>query len=208
MTACYIFTTSITIISMVFITTSDSFPTITYDTISIITTLTCIAFGPKYEVGESSAAAAARPAGGLRADYGFVAMRDRDIRRDPKTEVGYGITDSWDEIVETLQGGPVSTDTKLGQHMREFETLVRRDTYEIYSMLSDKQDQRQMLAARVNMLFRDRRIHGYTRQLMETEAKMSYEAWGRAMDESDHAHRGVISLRTIVGAHGSEIREL
>nr|GFC20014.1 hypothetical protein [Tanacetum cinerariifolium] len=32
-----------------------------------------IAFGPEYEVGESSSAAAARPAGGLRADYGFVA---------------------------------------------------------------------------------------------------------------------------------------
>nr|GFD36106.1 hypothetical protein [Tanacetum cinerariifolium] len=26
----------------------------------------------------------------------------------------YGITDSWDEIVETLQGAPVSTDMKLG----------------------------------------------------------------------------------------------
>ncbi|GJS59486.1 hypothetical protein Tco_0654270 [Tanacetum coccineum] len=31
-----------------------------------------IALGPRYEVGESSAAAAARPAGGLRADYSFV----------------------------------------------------------------------------------------------------------------------------------------
>ncbi|GJV48222.1 putative reverse transcriptase domain-containing protein [Tanacetum coccineum] len=58
-----------------------------------------------YEVGESSyAVAAARPAGGLRADYGFVAIIDREIRRDPEREVGYGITDSWDEIVETLQG--------------------------------------------------------------------------------------------------------
>nr|GFC58574.1 hypothetical protein [Tanacetum cinerariifolium] len=49
-----------------------------------------IALGPRYEVRESSYAAAARPAGGR--------------------EVGYGITDSWDEIVETLQGAPVSTD--------------------------------------------------------------------------------------------------
>nr|GFD24165.1 hypothetical protein [Tanacetum cinerariifolium] len=29
-------------------------------------------------------------------------------------KVGYGITDSWDEIVETLQGAPDSTDTELG----------------------------------------------------------------------------------------------
>ncbi|GJX84360.1 hypothetical protein Tco_0335134 [Tanacetum coccineum] len=73
-----------------------------------------IALGPGYEVGESSSIASTRPAGGLRADYGFVATMDREIRRDPKREVGYGITDSWDEIVETLQGAPVSTDTELG----------------------------------------------------------------------------------------------
>nr|GEV23173.1 reverse transcriptase domain-containing protein [Tanacetum cinerariifolium] len=66
-----------------------------------------IALGPRYEVGERSYAAAARPAGGLRADYGFVATMDRETMRDPEREVGYGITDSWDEIVETLQGAPV-----------------------------------------------------------------------------------------------------
>ncbi|GKA51960.1 hypothetical protein Tco_0745156 [Tanacetum coccineum] len=41
-----------------------------------------IALGPRYEVRESSSAAAARPAGGLREDYGFVATMDREIRRD------------------------------------------------------------------------------------------------------------------------------
>ncbi|GJX73380.1 hypothetical protein Tco_0311975 [Tanacetum coccineum] len=137
-----------------------------------------IALGPRYEVGESSAAAAARPAGGLRADYGFVATMDKQIRRDPERYVGYGITDSWDEIVETLQRAPVSTDTELGVHIREFESMVRRDTYEIYTRLDDEQGQRQLLAGWVNMLFRDRRTHAHTRHLMETEAGMSREAWG------------------------------
>ncbi|GJS01223.1 putative reverse transcriptase domain-containing protein [Tanacetum coccineum] len=136
-----------------------------------------LALGPRYEVGESSAAAAARPAGGFRADYGFVATMDRQVRRDPERYVGYGITDSWDEIVETLQGAPVSTDTELGAHMREFESMVRRDTDEIYTRLDDEQGQRQ-------------------------------EAWGRAMDASDLAHGGVISLRTTVHAQMSEITEL
>ncbi|GJR01191.1 putative reverse transcriptase domain-containing protein [Tanacetum coccineum] len=167
-----------------------------------------LALGPGYEVGESSAAAAARPAGGHRADYGFVATMDRLVRRDPERYVGYGITDSWDEIVETLQGAPVSTDTELGAHMREFESLVRRDTDEIYTRLDDEQGQRQLLAGRVNMLFRDRRTHAHTRQLMETEAGMSREAWRRAMDSSDLAHGGVISLRTTVYAQMEEITEL
>ncbi|GKE19508.1 hypothetical protein Tco_1427085, partial [Tanacetum coccineum] len=61
-----------------------------------------IALSPGYEVGKSSPVAAARLARGLRADYGFVATIDREIRCDPEKEVGYGITDSWDEIVETL----------------------------------------------------------------------------------------------------------
>nr|GFA99765.1 hypothetical protein [Tanacetum cinerariifolium] len=71
-----------------------------------------IAFGPRYEVGESSSAAA-RPAGGFRADYGFVAAVDREIMRDPEREVGYGITDSWDEIMETLQGAPIYRDFRV-----------------------------------------------------------------------------------------------
>nr|GFB99022.1 hypothetical protein [Tanacetum cinerariifolium] len=46
-----------------------------------------IALGPRYEVGESSSAAAARPTGGLRADYDFVATMDREIMRDPEREM-------------------------------------------------------------------------------------------------------------------------
>ncbi|GKA18761.1 hypothetical protein Tco_0698676, partial [Tanacetum coccineum] len=47
-----------------------------------------IALGPRYEVGESSAAAATRPVGGFKADYDFVATMDREIRRDPERYVG------------------------------------------------------------------------------------------------------------------------
>nr|GEX50410.1 reverse transcriptase domain-containing protein [Tanacetum cinerariifolium] len=46
----------------------------------------CIALGPRYEVEESYSAAAARPTGGFRADYGFVATLDDEIWRDPERE--------------------------------------------------------------------------------------------------------------------------
>nr|GEY88180.1 putative reverse transcriptase domain-containing protein [Tanacetum cinerariifolium] len=71
-------------------------------------------------------------------------------------EVGYRITDSWDEIVETLDG----------------------------------------------------RAHAYTRHVMETEARMSIEAWVRATDVSDLVHGEVMSLRTTVLGQMLEIREL
>nr|GFB40551.1 hypothetical protein [Tanacetum cinerariifolium] len=167
-----------------------------------------IALGPRYEVGESSSAAVARPAGGLRADYSFVATVDREIIRDLEREVGYGITNSWDEIVETLQGAPVSTDMELGGYMREFETRVRQDTEEIYMRLDDKQTERQLLAGRLNMLFRDRRAHAYTRYLMEIEARISREAWVRSTDASDLVYGEVMSLRTTVLGQMTEIREL
>nr|GFA95014.1 hypothetical protein [Tanacetum cinerariifolium] len=167
-----------------------------------------IALAPRYEVGESSSAAAARPAGGLRADYGFVATVDREIMRDPEREVGYGITDSWDEIVETLQGAPVSTDTELDGYMREFETRVRQDTNEIYMRLDDEKTERQLLAGRLNMLFRDRREHAYTRHLMETEDRISREALVRSTDASDLVHGEVMSLRTTILGQMTEIREL
>ncbi|GKE41298.1 hypothetical protein Tco_1464703 [Tanacetum coccineum] len=110
-----------------------------------------IALGPRYEVRESSSAAAARPTGGLRADYGFVTTIDREIRHDLERDVRYGITDSWDEIIEAMQGTPVVTDVaKFSQRMTE-----------------------------------DRHVHARTARLIEIEARMSREAWGRSMDASD-----------------------
>ncbi|GKC99240.1 hypothetical protein Tco_1169515 [Tanacetum coccineum] len=109
--------------------------------------------GPTYKVEESSSTTAARLAGGLRVDYGFVATIDREIMRDPERDVGYEITDSWDEIVETLQEAAVSTDTELGRHMTAFETRVRQDMDEIYTRLDDEQ-----------------------------KARLSREAWRRSMD--------------------------
>ncbi|GJS37848.1 hypothetical protein Tco_0536230 [Tanacetum coccineum] len=41
-----------------------------------------IALGLRYEVEESSSAPTARPPGGFRADYGFVATMDKEIMRD------------------------------------------------------------------------------------------------------------------------------
>ncbi|GKA99385.1 hypothetical protein Tco_0827322, partial [Tanacetum coccineum] len=118
-----------------------------------------IALGPRYEVRESSSAAA-RPARGLRADYGFIATMDREIRRDIERDVGYGISDSWDEIVEAIHGTQVVTVmAEFSQRMTEFETRVRHDTDEIYKRLDDEQSERQLIAGRLNMLYRDRRAH-------------------------------------------------
>ncbi|GJX03052.1 hypothetical protein Tco_0188968 [Tanacetum coccineum] len=98
-----------------------------------------IALGPRYKVGESSSAPTARPPGGIRADYGFVATMDREIMRDLERDVGYGITDTWDEMLVDMPGAPATDDTELGRRMTEFTTRVRQDIDEIYVRLDDEQ---------------------------------------------------------------------
>ncbi|GJT26638.1 hypothetical protein Tco_0906913 [Tanacetum coccineum] len=151
---------------------------------------------------ESSSATAARPTGGLRANYGFVATMDREIRHDLERDVGYGITDSWDEIVEAMQGTLVVTDVaEFSQRMTEFETRVRQDTNEIYTRLDDEQSERQLMAGQLNMLYRDRRAHARTARLMKTEARIAtcskpqeadddYKDVGGRSQEAEAVHRG------------------
>nr|GEU86467.1 hypothetical protein [Tanacetum cinerariifolium] len=117
----------------------------------------CIAQGLRFKVGESSSAPTARLAAGLRADYEFVGTLDDEDRRDLKREVGYGITDTWDEIVADMQGTPVTTDVAgLSQRMEDFVLTVRQDTDEIYERLDDAQDDRMLMSSQLNMLRRDR----------------------------------------------------
>ncbi|GKE77321.1 hypothetical protein Tco_1543441, partial [Tanacetum coccineum] len=131
----------------------------------------CIALGPRYEVVESSSAPTAGPTGGFRADYGFVATLDDEIRRDPERDVGYGITDTWDEMLVGMPGAPVTDDTELGRRMIEFGTMVRQDTDEIYKRVDEAHDARAVLRGRLNLLQRDRRSHAYIALLMEREAR-------------------------------------
>ncbi|GJU01749.1 hypothetical protein Tco_1112087 [Tanacetum coccineum] len=140
----------------------------------------CIALGPRYEVGESSSAPTTRPTGGLKEDYGFVVTLNDEIKREPERYVGYGITNTWEDM----------------------------DTYEIYGRLDDAHDDRLLMSGQLNMLFRDRRAHAHTALLMEREARLSREAWQRIMDASDTARSEVRVLRTIVLAQQTEIAAL
>ncbi|GJZ08506.1 hypothetical protein Tco_0542789 [Tanacetum coccineum] len=74
----------------------------------------CFAFGPRYEVGESSSAPTAKPDGDFRRDYGFIATLDDEIMRDPERDVGDGITDTWDEMLVGMPGAPATDETELG----------------------------------------------------------------------------------------------
>ncbi|GJS48718.1 hypothetical protein Tco_0598839 [Tanacetum coccineum] len=168
----------------------------------------CITPGPRYEIGECSSAPTARPTRGFRADYGFVGTLDAEIRRDPDREIGYGITDIWEDPDEIAEEIPATDVAELGQRMTDFVTTVRQDTDEIYGRLDDAQDDRLLMSGQLNLLRRDRRSHARTARLMESEARASREAWVQSMDASDTTRSEVRALRTTVLAQQTEIGDL
>ncbi|GJS92666.1 putative reverse transcriptase domain-containing protein [Tanacetum coccineum] len=71
---------------------------------------------------------------------------DDEIRRDPERYVGYGITDTWDEM----------------------------DIDKIYVRLDDAQDERLLMSSQLNMLRRDGCAYARSARLMETDARLSH----------------------------------
>ncbi|GJY79089.1 hypothetical protein Tco_0484890 [Tanacetum coccineum] len=147
--------------------------------------------GPGYEVGESSAAGAARQVGPTTAEadlYGFADMLDAAPGRQTSKELGYGITDTWDDLVGAIQEIAPTTLEGVNQRVIELVTTIDQEDEIIYSQ--------------------DTPFHRRTALLIEEEARLSRAAWARSMDACDQVHSEGISLRTTVMAQQSEITEL
>ncbi|GKF19470.1 hypothetical protein Tco_0068108, partial [Tanacetum coccineum] len=146
--------------------------------------------GPGYEVGESSAAGAARQVGPTTAEadlYGFADMLDAAPGRQTSKELGYGITDTWDDLVGTIQEIAPITLEGVNQRVIELATTVDQEDKIIYSQLDDARYNRALLRARVNMLYRDRPFYRRTALLMDEDARLSRAAWAQLMDACDQA---------------------
>nr|GFC85578.1 hypothetical protein [Tanacetum cinerariifolium] len=141
----------------------------------------------RFEVGECSSAPTARPTGGFSADYGFIGTLDAEIRCDPVREIGYGITDVWEDPKEIAKEIPVTNVAELCQRMTNFITTVRQDTNEIYGRLDDAQDDRLLMSGQLNSLRRDRRSHARTARLIKSKARASREAWVHSINANDMA---------------------
>ncbi|GJU17899.1 hypothetical protein Tco_1145865 [Tanacetum coccineum] len=167
--------------------------------------------GPGYEVGESSAAGTARRVGPTtaRADlYGFADTLEAAPGRRMSRELGYGIRDTWDDLVGAIQEIAPTTLEGVNQRVIELSSTVDQEDEIIYSHLDDARYDRALLRARVNRLDNDRPFHRRTALLIEEEARLSRAAWARSMDACDQVHSEGMSLRTTVMAQQSEITEL
>nr|GEY16564.1 hypothetical protein [Tanacetum cinerariifolium] len=145
---------------------------------------------PRFEIEESSAAGATRQPGPTKSD----------LRRYRVEHAGYGITDMWDKIVDTLMVIAPNTLEGVNQRVTELDTTVRQRTDEFEIRFEEAQDDRALLRARVNTLFRDRLDHCHTAMLMDREAMYAHEAWAYSEDRSSAITAHVRTLEEHVAA--------
>nr|GEX60997.1 hypothetical protein [Tanacetum cinerariifolium] len=174
---------------------------------------------PSQEVGESSAAGAARqdepavarddPYSLVREElYRFVDRVDVAPRRPMSRELDYGITDTWDELVGANEEIAPTTLQGVNHRVTDLSTIVEQETTIMYGMMEDAQDDRSQLRGRVNLFYRDMHVRRCLAVMIEREARMAREAWGLSMDASNNAHSYVMSLHTTLVAQHALILEL
>ncbi|GJS15196.1 hypothetical protein Tco_0409668 [Tanacetum coccineum] len=113
-----------------------------------------------YEIGESSAAGAARQPG-------------------PTPEV-----DTWDEIVEAMMEIAPTTLEGVDQRVTELDTTVRQRTKEFQVRFEEAHNDRAYLGALVNTLYRDRPHHRRIALAMDREAVYARIAWTSSEERS------------------------
>ncbi|GJX53214.1 hypothetical protein Tco_0281583 [Tanacetum coccineum] len=115
---------------------------------------------PGYEIGESSAAGAARQPGPTPA------------------------IDTWDEIVEAMMEIAPTTLEGVDQRVTELDTTVRQRTEESKVRFEEAHDDRAYLGALVNTLYRERLQHRRTALAIDREAIYARIAWTSSEERS------------------------
>ncbi|GJV89732.1 hypothetical protein Tco_1533670 [Tanacetum coccineum] len=171
-------------------------------------TLSHLYIGPRYKFGESSSATTARLTGGRRADYGFVGTMDTEIKRQRAEEVGYVIRDVWVDLREAVEEVAPMTLEGVNTRVTELAAVQEQDTQDIYAVIEDTQDRQTQIYQRVETLVDDSQYHYETARLLDQEALVSREAWGRSIEVSYMARSEIMALRSIVMSQQAVISQL
>ncbi|GJT75655.1 hypothetical protein Tco_1042380 [Tanacetum coccineum] len=145
----------------------------------------------RFEEGESLTAVATRQPGlgaTRTTDYGFVDRVYGAPKHHVPREVGYGIIDTWDELVDAIQEGSPTTLEGVNARVTELTETHERDTQDLYAHLEDAQDSQAHLSGRVVILIEDRQFHQQIVIMIEDEARVSREAWAQAIGCSAGVH--------------------
>ncbi|GKB48038.1 hypothetical protein Tco_0898791 [Tanacetum coccineum] len=134
------------------------------------------------------------PAEGLKeADYGFVATMDREIRRDPEREVGYGITDS-DRRAHAYTRHQMETEARFSREAwrRSMDARDRGDFRDAEGRLGQISEIRELHAA-------DRRRQAMTSGMLKANHWRSIEM--RELRTANRTRQQQL-IRTLTGQQG------
>ncbi|GKE74005.1 hypothetical protein Tco_1536046 [Tanacetum coccineum] len=118
---------------------------------------------PRFEVGESSAAAAARQ---TRLDFTYGSE--------------YTFIDTLDASIWDAEERSPTTLEEVDERLTNLATTLRQETDEIYVQHEDAQNDRDFLRAQINMLRRDRRYFSSMSFAFKREAMYARKAWSRS----------------------------
>ncbi|GKC24378.1 hypothetical protein Tco_1026528 [Tanacetum coccineum] len=105
----------------------------------------------------------------------FVDNVDATPRHPMSKEVGYRITDVWDDMVGDMKEGEPTTLEELSQRVIDLAATLTRDTHEM-------------------------RYHLHTTMLLESKARYAQHAWSQAMDYNRAVHAELLAYRAEVRA--------
>nr|GFC72972.1 hypothetical protein [Tanacetum cinerariifolium] len=116
---------------------------------------------PRYEAGESSVAAAARP------------IEEDEIRRRRAEDIGYGIRDTWIDPRDVAEEEALTTLEGVNTRVTELAAVQEQDTQDIYRVMEDTQGRQTEIFQRIEELVDDNQYHYKTGRLVDQEARCS-----------------------------------
>ncbi|GKE61708.1 hypothetical protein Tco_1512075 [Tanacetum coccineum] len=117
----------------------------------------------RFEVGESSSAAATRQAGHTLAHI-----------------VEYGFVDNIDASIRAFESRAMAAVGVVNERVTDLATTQRQDAQELYVRCEDIQDDRALLRAQVSLLTRERRYFSSMASSYEHEAVIARQAWSHS----------------------------
>ncbi|GJR61204.1 putative ribonuclease H-like domain-containing protein [Tanacetum coccineum] len=167
---------------------------------------------PSHEVGESSAAGAARqdrptiarddPYSIAREDlYGFVDMVDVPPRCSTSRELDYDITDTWDDLVGAIDEIAPTTVEGVNQRVTDLATIVEEETTSMYGIMEDAQDDRSR--CRQNDWMSSVPRNETSARQLDHDALVSREAWGRSIKLAFSSSDNTGSTNEVSSASGN-----
>ncbi|GJT27776.1 hypothetical protein Tco_0908051 [Tanacetum coccineum] len=123
-------------------------------------------------------------------------------------DLGPRIRDVWVDPRETVEEVAPMTLEGVNTRVTELTAVQEQDTQDIYVVIRDTQDRQTQIYQSVETLVDDSQYHYETARLLDQEALVSREAWGRSIEVSYMIRSDIMALCSVVMGQHAVIAQL